>query len=272
GLRHAICVLRSIGAHARNLHAVMTHPIIKKLCSALLALAAGLGAVGSAQGALVTGRLDPLFGSVLTGTSFAGTATFSIADACLSLLPANVGAFIYQSYNCGGGGSGMSFLGAQVNFSTPSPSPLIGSVTFAPDAPGSSSILGMYVKDGQVLGIQSSANPLIGTSTSLGGYSFYLLFGTTNPVIGTGENHPPGPESSNDGDLDDQPLADLQQSRLFVAGETLCTGNAASTGCASSSSNVAATTFETPEPGSLALALGALTLGLVVRRRAPRRG
>ncbi|MDE2081041.1 MAG: hypothetical protein KGI90_06805, partial [Burkholderiales bacterium] len=50
GLRHAICVLRSIGAHARNLHAVMTHPIIKKLCSALLALAAGLGAVGSAQG------------------------------------------------------------------------------------------------------------------------------------------------------------------------------------------------------------------------------
>ncbi|MDE2276938.1 MAG: hypothetical protein KGK09_11645 [Burkholderiales bacterium] len=247
----------------------MTHPIIKKLCSALLALAAGLGAVGSAQGALVTGRLDPDFGGTLAGTNFAGTATFSIADACLSLLAPNVGAFIYQSYDCGGGsGSGMNFLGAQVNFTSSVSGGLNGSVTFAPDAPGYSSILGMYVMNGQVLGIQSSANPLIGTSTFLSGFAFNLLFGTLNPVIGTNENHFPGPELTSDNDLDDQPLADLQQSRLFVASDT-CFGTTTS-GCVPS--NAAATTFETPEPGSLALALGALTLGLVVRRRAPRRG
>ncbi|MDE2145291.1 MAG: hypothetical protein KGJ24_01235 [Burkholderiales bacterium] len=244
-----------------------------KSWAAVAALAAGLGAVGSAQAALVTGRFDPDFGGALAGTNFAGTATFSIADACLNLLSPGVGAFIYQTYNCGGGssGSGMNFLGAHVDF-TSTTGGLNGSVTFAGDPLGFSSILGMYVKDGQVLGIQSSANPLIGPSTFIQGanfnfYGFYLLFGVTNPVIGADENHFPGPEVVSDNDLDDQPLADLQQTRLFQSGDNCSAKNIA--GC--SASNSAATTFETPEPGSLALALGALTLGLALRQRVARR-
>ena len=256
----------------------MKTPLVKQFSSALkswaaaAALAAGLGAVGSAQAALVTGRFDPDFGGALAGTNFVGTATFSIADACLNLLSPGVGAFIYQTYSCGGvgSGSGMTFLGAQVDF-TSSTGGLNGSVTFAGDPLGFSSILGMYVKDGQVLGIQSSANPLIGSSTFLNVnssfYGFYLLFGVTNPVIGADENHFPGPETISDHDLDDQPLADLQQTRLFQSSDTCSATNIA--GC--SASNSAATTFETPEPGSLALALGALTLGLALRQRAARR-
>jgi uncharacterized protein (TIGR03382 family) len=235
----------------------------KVLHNAAVGAFVALGASGAAQAALVVGVFDPEFGgTTLTNTSFHGIANFNISQDCLNLALPTGGAFIYASYDCGGGGSGMSFVSAHVDFTNTMTSAPTGSVDFSASA---TAILGMYVLNGKVIGVQSE---VIGPSTStlpgFGDPKFDLLFGMLNPVIGTDEGHPPGPDPVSDFDLDDLPASTFQTTSLFLV----------SSGCTPGGTNPceqsnAATTRYVPEPGSMTLALAALGVGWLVRRKKP---
>jgi hypothetical protein len=227
-----------------------------------LVLLAGVGVSRPAGATLVVGHFDPTFGGALPGVSFSGTATFSINSACLAFT-----GFVYDNFNCGSAsGSGMGFLGATVNFTNTSTSASLGSVTFGADPQG---VLGMYVQNGQVLGIQTvSLGPFeIGpsTSVSLPGHpnsTFDLFFGLPGQSILAllGEGTPPGPPDG-DHDLDDMPASAFQTTSLVLLG---CSSNC--------TSNAAAATYSLPEPGSLALvagAFGAAGFAGTRRRRRP---
>src|SRR5690349_904885 len=122
----------------------MFRSLPKMLWSAAFLAAATLGMGGAANATLVVGRFDPSFGVALPGVNFSGTANFNIAQSCLNLSlpsdgPSTHGAFIFSGFNCGGGGSGMDFLGAHVDFTDNSNNP-IGHVDFSA---ASGVILGM---------------------------------------------------------------------------------------------------------------------------------
>jgi len=191
--------------------------------------------------------------------NFHGTATFTISQSCLNLNLGPLGAFIYSTYDCGGGGSGMGFVGAHVDFT--------GLQTGFVDFLGSSTaILGMYVRDHQVIGVQSM---VIGPEPSnLPGpppppILFDLLFGVLNPNYGDGdENHYPGRDG--DGDLDDYAASVFQNTSLFLISDGCIPGG--DSPC--TQSRPASTEFVVAEPGSLVLAMGALGVaGLAGLRR-----
>jgi hypothetical protein len=229
----------------------MLSQLRKVLRNSALAALVVVGVGGSAHATLVVGSFDPAFGVALPGVNFSGTASFSIAQDCLNLnLPA-AGLFIYSSNHCGASLSGMSFLGAHVDF-TGSQS---GHVDFLAD---SFAILGMYVQNHHVIGVQTT---LIGpaTSTLPGSKKFDLIFGMLNPHVDSDEGlAPSGPDGDND--LDDFPASTFQVTSLFLVSGDGCSKNHP---CIS---NPAQTHF-VPEPGSLSLALAAIGAGWIVRRR-----
>ena len=149
----------------------------KILRQTVFAALAGLGLGGTAHAALVVGVFDPDFGGPLTGTNYSGTATFSISQSCLDLNLPSIGVFIPAFLSCGSGGSGMEFLGAHVEFPPACHPGQTGAVDFAAST---GDILGMYVRDHQVIGVWSK---VIGPeqSTLPGGESFDLLFGPLLP-------------------------------------------------------------------------------------------
>jgi hypothetical protein len=210
-----------------------------------------LGANGAAHATLVVGVFDPAFGVSLPGVNFSGTASFSIAQDCLNLnLPAS-GLFVYSSNHCGSALSGMSFLGAHVDFTGSH----TGSVDFLAN---SLTILGMYVQDHHVIGVQTTLGGPA-TSTLLGGLKFDLIFGMLNPHIDLNEGLVP---SANDGDndMDDFPASTFQVTSLYLVSGAGCSQGHP---CVSSP----AQTHFTPEPGSLALVMAALGAGWLVRRK-----
>ncbi len=233
----------------------MFSQVRKVLRSSALTALALLAVNGAAHATLVVGSFDPAFGAPLTGVNFSGTATFSISQNCLDLsLGDAIGVFIYSTNQCSGNPAGMSFLGAQVNFTGSQ----TGQVNFAGV---SGAILGMFVQNHQVVGVQSL---LIGPATSNlpGLEQFKLVFGQTNPVIDPAEGLVPT-RNDGDGDYDDMLASEFQTTHLILVGGAACTqGN-----CPSLSQG--AQTRFVPEPGSLTLALSALGVGWLVRRKKP---
>ena len=264
--------------------------IRKALLGNLVAVVAFLGAIGSSQagGVFVTGTFDPPFGGNLSGTSFSGTALFKIDDSCL-----HYEGFVYSTFNCatgsGLGDSGMRFVSAHVDFTGTYAG--YSDFTVPPLSPLEPySILGMYVHNGRVVGVQSG---VIGAATStvpvdplnplLGTRQFFLLFGQqdVNFPYPTGLDllFPPapvpvvsGPLNLNHlpyGHLDDLDMAAFQVTSMFERTPT-CNNPAVVLGPTSfARCNAAqnATTSYVPEPGSLALALSALGAGWAMRRR-----
>lgn len=225
----------------------------KVLRSTVLAALAGLG--GAAHATLVVGVFDPNFGGPLNGTNYSGSAQFSISQSCLDLNLPSIGLLIPFFAPCGGQSADMEFLGAHVDFTGLE----TGSVDFAGSA---NQILGMYVRDHEVIGIWSR---VIGpaTSTLPGDKQFDLLFGPLLPPLGN-------IFGMLDGDLGDFLAAPFQTTSLFLVSGG-CTPGGNRNPCAQS--NPAATSFAVPEPDSMALVLGALGIaGLVglTRRRIPR--
>jgi hypothetical protein len=226
----------------------------KALISVGFVLAA-FGAGSPANATLVVGRFDPNFGGALNGVNFSGTVTFNISQNCLDLgLP--TGAFIWRSFNCGGSSSAMQFLGADVHFSGAQ----TGDVHFAAQPNNPLDVLGMYVQDGHVTGVQTS-NFIPAAQSSLPGSPFFSIYFGVNPTTLSledfFENAPPVHNGDGDGDLDDLSAASFQQTHLVLL-----------SGCRSNCTSNAAVTNYVPEPGSLALVIGALgAAGFASQRR-----
>ena len=191
----------------------------KVLCKTALGALVALCANVAAQATLVVGVFDPAFGASLSGVNYNGTATFTISQNCLGIpLADGTGVFIYSSNNCGGSNpSQMGFLGADVNF-TDNMGVLIGQVHF-----GAGTILGMFVQNHAVVGVQSA---LIGPATVLSGVlagdQFELVFGQLNPVIDPNEGLIPE-RGDGDGDYDDMLASAFQMTHLILVGGPACT-------------------------------------------------
>jgi hypothetical protein len=235
--------------------AVMFIQTRKMLCRSVLTAVVALVASGLSQATLVVGRFDPLFGKALQGVYYSGTASFTIAQQCLDLeLGDALGIFIYSSNLCNGAASDMSFLGAQVNFTGSE----MGQTTYASDP---NAILGMFVRNHEVVGIQSV---LIQQATgNLPGHEeFQLVFGQPNPVVDPNEGLVPV-RNDLDNDYDDISVTNFQSTQLILVGGDVCSTSAS----CPVSSEAAVTEFSVPEPDSLALAFSALGLGWLVRRK-----
>jgi hypothetical protein len=232
--------------------AVMLNRFRKGLCRTALGALVALGATGAAQAALVVGVFDPDFGGALTGTNFKGTVQFEISQNCLN---PSWNLFVYASSTCGGGSSGEKFDNAHVIFSGTQN----GTVDFVT---GQLTVLGMYVQNHQVIGVQTTLSTPV-SAMGLGGDQFEIIFGRTNLTPSQAVEEP-GPPTGHDqdGDLDDFPFADFQVTSLVLVGGPSCTR----TNPCPDTSNPATTRY-VPEPGSLSLALGALGAGWLVRRR-----
>jgi hypothetical protein len=223
--------------------------------NALMGALVALGASSAAQATLVVGVFDPDFGGTLSGTNFSGTVQFEISQACLDL---NQNLFVYAASTCGGGGSQEKFDFAHVNFSSSLGNSSVDFMT------GQLLVLGMYVQNHHVIGVQTTFSfPELATGV-LGGDRFQIIFGRTNltPAQAVQEFGPPtGPD--NDNDLDDFSFTDFQTTSLVLVSGPSCTR----TTCPDTS-NPAATSY-VPEPGSLSLVLAAVGAGWLVRRKKP---
>jgi len=230
----------------------------KVLRNTTIGAVVALGASGAAQAALVVGVFDPAFGAILSGVNYSGTAQFTIAQSCLNNSLADAqGVFIYSGNTCSGNAAGMSFLGADVSF-TDNGGNAIGSLHFGSVA---NSIIGMFVQDHAVVGVQSQLiGGALGVAVSggvLNGDRFQLVFGQTNPVNDPGEIGEPE-RGDGDNDYDDKMASYFTATHLILVGGPSCGRSCPSV------SNAAATTF-VPEPGTLALVLGALGAGWLTR-------
>jgi hypothetical protein len=121
----------------------------------------------------------------------------------------------------------------------------------------------MFLQNHTVVGIQST---LIGPATVVGGPLngdvFELVFGQTSPHVDPNEGLVPV-RGDGDTDYDDMTASAFDTTHLFLV---------SGPGCSLTSpcvSGPAATNFVIPEPGSMALALAALGVGWLVRRKKP---
>ncbi len=241
---------------------------MNRLMSLLLAGSAWLAAAAPAQAALVTGRLDPLFGgnSALSTLYVTGTETFTVANACLSLT-----GFVSATGSCGGAAPGMSFDGATLDFCLDSSlSTLIGTAVF-PAVPTTPTypVVGMYIANGQVAGVQSyvtgqSAIPYNGST-----YVLDIQFGytdlTNSPAAGIGQLT--GSTFTGVGQLAANSNTTLFASLVPIEGPDPCGSGQLIATCTGSSNALATTLTTVPEPGTLALISVGLAGAVLARRR-----
>jgi len=229
----------------------------KVLRNAAMGAFVALGASGASQATLVVGVFDPAFGAALSGTNFSGVGQFNISQNCLNQ---GYNLFVYTFDNCGGSNpSGMSFISAHVDFS----GALTGTVDFGSSA---LNVLGMYVQNNHVIGVQTTLSTGATATGGLAGDVFKIIFGLTNPTFETAAQEgtvPSGPDHPGDGDLDDQLPGVFQVTHLDLISGPACSRPGVT---CPSQSNSAATSF-VPEPGSLALVLGALGAGWLTRSK-----
>jgi hypothetical protein len=234
----------------------MLNQFRKVLRNALMGAFVALGGSGAAQATLVVGVFDPLFGPPLTGVSFSGEGVFNISHDCLTQ---GYNLFVYAFDKCGASSANMSFGGADVDFTgTKTGSLIFGS--------GQLQVLGMYVLNDKVIGIQTTLSTAATATGGLAGDQFEIIFGETNPTHETAAQEgttPTGPDHPGDGDMDDQLPGVFQVTSLFLVNGPGCSQ---AHPCVS---GPAATSFVIPEPGSLSLALAALGVGWLVRRKKP---
>ncbi len=232
----------------------MLNQIRKVFGKAAMGAVVALGAAGAAQATLVVGRFDPAFGAALQGVNYSGTAQFEISQACLNQ---SYDLFVYRDSTCGGTThSGEVFDSAHVDFTGAQS----GSVDFAS---GALTVLGMYVQNHHVIGVQTSLSAAATAIGGLAGDRFEIIFGRTDLTWFQAAQESGSPTGHDgDGDLDDFPATDFQVTSLFLVNGSGCSRT---NPCPSNP----ATTHYVPEPGSLSLALGALGVGWLVRRKEP---
>jgi hypothetical protein len=229
----------------------MKRTTLNGLVSALIVGSSLLAAAGPTQAALITGKLDPLFGgsSALSSLDVTGNEYFFVADACLGH-----NGTVQASGTCGVSPAGMLFNSATFTFTDPN-SLWSQDVTFSPVFL-TGAVTDMVIKGGQVVGIDTSEFEFAtlnygGKTYDLGiQLAFSVGAGQTTmlSILNCG--------SSSDDDVDDK------------NGQLTCSNQP---GGSSSALATSLTTSAIPEPGSLLLACSAVVAGAVVRRRSRNR-
>ncbi len=141
------------------------------VCVVLLAAAATLGSVGSAQAALYSGRWDPAYGGIFPSLGWEASALFDVPDACLAM---GNGTNVPISGSC----AGFDVLSARVDlYNTGNPNTILQSFDLNPNA----IVNGINIAGGKLTGIDTGYFdyfvPTLGIAGS-GNYSFSLiLFG-----------------------------------------------------------------------------------------------
>ena len=196
----------------------------------------------------IRGNWDPDFGGSFTGTGFLGEVVFFVPDLCLTGAPSTT-VRIFDADGCSSGG--MSLVSANVSlYDFPDTSLILSTIAFAPPVQSPDPVQAIVVEYSP-LGV----GKVIGLDTDLIGPEFSGVSPPTAPDVlylqfssGWGDNPPPG---------------------AYLLAATCSDGLS---GCEEDinidPSNPGEVTYTpAPEPGSLALLLGALGAGWVVRRR-----
>lgn len=257
------------------------------------AAAAVLGLAQSAQAALYVGNYDPAYGGTLGGIGYKGSATFYIPDSCLSVFGAgHLDNFLYRNNACVGGDY-MRMDSAHVDLYRLSDNHVLGTVVYAPVAYGplNTDVFGLYLErltagsaTGKVTGVNALLGPqvvaLTGTPEAeqalIASKAFYLQFG----VFGFGDegesyygglgvpdgSNPPGSNDFRDPVHGPGPGV-WKQVAMYMADANCVSISPASCTLDTSTASLPAPLVFVPEPGSLALVLGALVAGWSLRRK-----
>lgn len=259
------------------------------------AAAAVFGLAQSAQAAVYVGNYDPAYGGTLGGIGYKGSATFYIPDSCLSVFGAgHLDNFLYRNNACVGGDY-MRMDSAHVDLYRLSDNHVLGTVDYAPVAYGplNTDVFGLYLErltagsaTGKVTGVNALLGPravaLTGTPEAeqalIANKVFYLQFGVFGFGQDLGEDYYSDSGGPDDGsgppDSDDfrNPLLGpgpgvWKQVAMYMADANCEPSSPASCSVDTRTVSAPAPLVFVPEPGSLALVLGALVAGWSLRRK-----
>ncbi len=229
---------------------------------ALVGVAAALGTLAAvpAQAAVVVGTFDPAFGASIANLGYRGTVTLDVPAACFALSPG----LISNGNPCSGGT--IVVLSSTVEFyNLQEPSlPTFASQSFSFGALAVSSI------------VTGSGSTLLGVNTSASAPQFLTLFddGPDGGFSTADDVNYNGEFTLNFLAID--PLQQTGNGPFYTAGMTAaCRPTSSANACETFlpvDSNRAVMEFSlpqltVPEPGGLALVMGALGAALVARRR-----
>lgn len=232
-------------------------PFRRTLASAAVVAALGI-TEGPAYGAVFAGTFDPV--------DFSGSFTLVLADACLL-------SDGWKANGAGGCSGTLTFAQADVTSSPPEGPSFVGQLTFAPPPISDPlTILGFHIVGGLLMGFDSTLIHHTGASPSTPD-DWWIQF--TSGAM-PGGNHGPDPVGCEPycfeppiGDLD--LLFGIQQEPGLSRGVYLYAANGLTGGQPVLVDTAQYTSIQLiPEPGTLALAVGAMLTGWVIRRRVTR--